>query len=437
MPLRLSYYLILAFFIVAEMCFNLYFRKGILPQAANATGLFTVSLITGLLVIGGFFKKHVTKEPVDAPLIKWPRPAYLGIWIAALAVIGVLLNRLWSNVPISIQFSDIIPLIETFVKRLFTDEYTYKPVTTWGYTLYPNYLPMHWMPYSIAEYYGFDYRWIGFAVNWLAGAWIICRSAAPGNRNAKLAWFIPFLLVLNWFMIFRNNDGILAFTIEIMVAGYYMLLIGGLGSRNAVITGLTIATCLMSRYILVLWLPLWVVAEWISGDRRKLIISMAVIFVFVLIIYIVPFLSHDWGIFKRGYDYYTESAVGEWNHLNERQQPAHLYDGAGFAWLFYEMPGNLIDRIKLLQRTHMLACLGSVFIMGIWYWFNRHRIHLKIFLLGSFKIYLAVFLSLIQVPYTYLMITGTFVSIAIFAEILRYRTVAAVQTIDQVADAQH
>ena len=59
--------------------------------------------------------------------------------------------------------------------------------------------------------------------------------------------------------------------------------------------------------------------------------------------------------------------------------------------------------------------------MAGWYWYNKEKINYKIFLLGSFKIYLAFFLFLIQVPYEYLMITGNFVSIAIFCDQARYK----------------
>jgi hypothetical protein len=58
--------------------------------------------------------------------------------------------------------------------------------------------------------------------------------------------------------------------------------------------------------------------------------------------------------------------------------------------------------------------------MAVWYWFNKERINYKIFLLGSFQIYISVFLFFIPVPYPYLMIVGNFVSIAIFCGQARY-----------------
>ena len=214
-------------------------------------------------------------------------------------------------------------------------------------------------------------------------------------------------------------------TVEIMVAGYYIAFIAGLGGKNAVLKGLMIAICLMSRYSLVLWLPLWVAVEFISGNRKQLGISLLVIFLFIVGIYGIPFLSHDPGIFLRGYKYYSQAAMGEWQHLDDQQHPYHLYGGHGFAWLFYSKLSqySLPDRLKSLQKVHFLLSFGSVVVMGIWYWFNRKKVNYKLFLLGSFKIYLSIFLAFIQVPYAYLMITGSFVSIAILAELMRYKAV--------------
>jgi len=60
-------------------------------------------------------------------------------------------------------------------------------------------------------------------------------------------------------------------------------------------------------------------------------------------------------------------------------------------------------------------------LMGVWYWYNRKKIDLRIFLIASFKIYLTFFLAFIQIPYVYLMTVGNFVSIAILAELMRYK----------------
>jgi hypothetical protein len=112
-----------------------------------------------------------------------------------------------------------------------------------------------------------------------------------------------------------------------------------------------------------------------------------------------------------------------WTHqLNEHGKPLHLYTGSGLAWWFYEHLNHdtIAGRIMVLQRFQLTLCLVSALIMSIFYWRQRRNIHYRLFLLASFKVYLTIFLTFVQIPYTYLMITGVFVSVAIFSEQLRY-----------------
>ena len=109
--------------------------------------------------------------------------------------------------------------------------------------------------------------------------------------------------------------------------------------------------------------------------------------------------------------------------LSTTYKNVSLYNGSGFAYLYYEyLNWEMPLRIKALQRSHLILSLLSVALCGLWYFVNRKRIKVyKIFLLGSFKIYLTFFLLFIQVPYTYLIIVGCFVSLAIVAEQSKYR----------------
>ena len=146
----------------------------------------------------------------------------------------------------------------------------------------------------------------------------------------------------------------------------------------------------------------------------------------VVALYVIPFWSKDWGILMRGFKYYDQGTYAEWVHLNRFGQPLHLFRGTGFAYYFYTRFANLdiMARIKLLQRTQLISSLLITTFMGVWFWYKKEKIDHKIFMLSSFKIYLALFLFLIQVPYGYLMCVGNFVSIAIFCEQARYRLVA-------------
>ena len=160
-----------------------------------------------------------------------------------------------------------------------------------------------------------------------------------------------------------------------------------------------------------------------TGNKKQLYTSAITALVIVLALYVIPFLSKDWGVFYSGYKYYDDAARFEWNHLNSEGQPIQLFSGTGLAYHFYTRLLN-IDvhaRIKLLQKTQLVCSILVTILMGIWFWLKKDKIDRKIFILSSFKIYLTVFLFLIQVPYEYLMCVGNFVTIALFCEQARYR----------------
>lgn len=153
---------------------------------------------------------------------------------------------------------------------------------------------------------------------------------------------------------------------------------------------------------------------------------VAIVTTLIVVMYIIPFMTKDWHIFTNALDTYTNAAVGEWEHIDKYTgKPMHLYKGVGFAHLFNENIQNwdTLDKVKRLQKIHFILCLAVTLAMGIWYWFNRNKIDMRIFLMASFKIYLTIFLAFIQVPYIYLMVVANFVSIAIFSEQLRYKMV--------------
>ncbi len=408
--------------IVLEVAFMLYFHNGILPNWINEIGFTASSLAIG----AAFFLKYYGRNVHDNHTAGRAKPATLR-WIAfgllALGGMAYVLRAapIFRAMPIDAG-SDVIPTIEVAVNRLLHGETVYATIDKWGYDLPLTYLPMQWLPYMPAELLHFDYRWIAAIIFAIAAFVVVGRSSRVAPRHGLAAALL--ILYLGW-MLLEHDTGILSMTVELMVAGYYMLLIAGISGRNPWLRGAAIAVCLLSRYSVVLWLPLWAAIEFFAVDRKDFFRSCAAILLIVVGIYVVPFLSNDWGAFYRGYQYYDRAALGEWNNLGDNGVPYQLNNGLGFARLFYQkLAGYTVpDRIRSLQKVHLVVCLGSTLIMGIGYWLLRSRIHPRIFLLASFKIYLSLFLAFIQVPYPYLMVTAAAVSIAIFVELVRWNVV--------------
>ncbi len=344
--------------------------------------------------------------------------------LSAITAVFFLLKQHFSQNPILAEHSDVIPTIIELCERFLNGDAVYRPIEKFGYFLPVTYLPMQWVPFLTAEVFHFDYRWISISIWAIAFTVLVCRSMKYNSSwyhiLTVLFGTIPILLMS---LTSGSLSSIMTNTVEIMVAGYYILLILSFNINNPVLRGLIVAICLMSRYSLVLWLPVAFVVLWLNEPKRNFYSTAATIIVFIVGIYVIPFLSKDWGIFYRGYKHYDISALGEWQHINgETGKPYHVYSGFGFASFIYDYyPGqDLMAKIKVLQKFHFWGSLLTTAALVLLYLRIRKSIYYKIYLMASFKIYLAVFMFFIQVPYTYLMLVDLFVSIAIFAETGKY-----------------
>ncbi len=417
---KLTNTLLLVFILIENLCLYYLFKLGVLTQGKNAILLFLSSLAFGLVLLYKFYGAVISEKEGTAGK-KWPMFLSLSILITGLVLIGFQYNDFFLQKPLTYMTSDVIPLIQVACRRFLSGQYPYAMVHDFGYAQDMTYLPLHWMPFSFAELLHVDYRWVPYTI-WGIGAAVLCiRSSKLGNPTLQ-ALIALFLLASNY-VLFNRNNGFIEASVELMMAGYYMMLISGFNTSSGLLQGLIIGVCLLSRYSLLLWLPLYGFTLFIVGQRKQLLIAAGTATAMVLLIYVLPYMTRDPYLFYHGYKYYDKAAMFEWTHLNDAGKPANLFAGTGFAYYFYTRFTHLDipERIKLLQRTHLVVSLSVTFVMGLWFWFKRNKIDHKIFILGSFKIYLAFFLFLIQAPYEYLMCVGNFVSIAIFIEQLRYR----------------
>jgi hypothetical protein len=393
-----------------------------LPQELTSFSQFFSGLTIGVVLLIKFYgkKSEITTsahKTIGIPLI------IVTVFAVFLIPIGFLLNNIFTAYPIDERLSDVIPTIRIAVQRFLAGETVYKEVKfDAGWTLvHVGYLPMQWLPFSIAEMLKLDYRMIAFFIWAIASITLIYRTAKSDKWHGIVIASLSLVMI---FLVSKFQSALLGTTVELMVAGYYILFIIGQNQKSPVLKGLGIVICLLSRFSLVLWLPLWIITEWFSGERKHAIIAAVTIFFAVLIIYVIPFMSQDWGMFFRVFKNYDKAAMGEWQHLNASGKPYHLYAGNGFAYLYYEKLAHLdlMQRIKALKMTHLILSLLSVITCAVFYYFKNSKYqYYQIFLLASFKIYLTFFLQFIQVPYTYILMVGCFVSLAIIAEQSRYK----------------
>ena len=414
--------LLLMLLMVFENLFlYIFFRHGILGQEANAMGLFLSSFLFGLLLIYKF--NNVEAAEIDAiPARKNILSCVMVLAaVTILVCMGIQFNSFFATHPLDHNYSDIIPCIQIACRRLLNGEFPYKVITEYGYPQQPNYFPMHWMPFSIAEMLKIDPRWITYGAWSIVATWLCFRSTKIPSKVIRT--ITPLLVIASFYFLTENNVALFEMTVEVLIAAYYMFLVISLNVRSGILQGIAISFCLLSRFSLVLWLPLYCFILFVTSNGKQLYTAVATSIVMVLVLYVIPFLSKDWGIFFRGFQYYDAGTLGEWTHLDNKGMPIHLFRGTGFAYYFYTHFPNLdiMGRIKLLQKAQLSISLLTTVILGAWFWLKRDTISTRVFLMASFKVYLAVFMFLIQVPYEYLMLVGNFVSIAIFCEQARYQ----------------
>ncbi len=331
-------------------------------------------------------------------------------WLLPFSLLLILIYQydgIIGSVPLAVQDasrSDIIPQVMVLVRRFLSGEFPYLPIQIWGYTLYPTYLPMQWLPFVVPELLGFDYRWMSFAL-YLVAIFLLLRQARKLFRT-DLQFLIFSLLPFLFTAIYLHyDDALFSLSIEALIAGYYLFFALSLFSLRLLPSAGALLLTLLSRFSIVLWSPFYFLALFFSSQRGKAVRLALLTLGSILLIYVFPFLRKDFSIFLNGYHYHSIAALVEWTpgRTGPGAVPWHLYRGYGLAVFFYEfIPGSLDFRLHVLQRSHLIISLLAVLLPALAFFRHRGRYELRIFLLGSLKIYLAVFYAFIQIPYHYL-----------------------------------
>jgi len=216
-----SNYLLILLIILENLFLLVFYRQHITSQAVNSTCYFTTSLLFGLITLVKFYNiPEISVYPQATPNKKY-------LLILFYAACFLLLNSVTIRIIKTndyAQMSDIIPAIQIFSKRLLSGQipYSQSAMEPLGYHGPSNYLPLHWLPYSIAEFFHFDYRTITFAI-WFLGA-LVVMFRSMRCKNICIQILIPVLVSGSYLLLVNVSPGTIACTVETMIAGYYMLL---------------------------------------------------------------------------------------------------------------------------------------------------------------------------------------------------------------------
>ena len=352
------------------------------------------------------------------PAQRWAMAAGLGLglWLCLPQYIDAI------RTTVAQDHSDIVMALTVYPQRWLAGETVYKPLSAeLGYFALPTYLPATWFPFVVPELLHIDYRWMSGAV-FLIGVGVylgmVYRQQQPARRTLALA-FLPFGLL---YSVVATEPGLIGWTVELLIVGYYLLLVAAILQPSYWGQAVMLTLCLLSRFSLVFWVPLHLALLFFQGSRRLALGIAGAVAAGVLLLYVVPFLSHDWSMFMQVQHSYTDVALGEWKHLNEQGRPLHLYNGIGFGNFFYRnMHGPLLSRLHALQTVHVTLLLVIVAAAAFIYWRQTGpRTDYRVYSILVLKVYLTTFYAFLQVPYAYLASVGLFLSLFLVFIVARY-----------------
>ena len=332
------------------------------------------------------------------------------------------LNSIVLNNKIAPTNSDVIPSIELYVKRLLSGDKVYTILHFPGWDVAPTYLTMMWLPYIIPEILGMDYRAFSFVifVVFILFMFFISVKKYYNQISTDIVFIFAAIML---YLLLKNDISVFSQSLELTMSVFYMILALTIMERNTLVVALGILLCLLSRYSLSFWLISYVLIILVSRGWKDFLKVNMYILLGVLILFI-PFIIDNLKILIEGFEHYNKAAIGEWqvhSWQNPNDEPYQLSRGFGFAIYFYKLAsGEVVERLKVLQKSHFIISFLSGIFVFILYYFNRKKIkNIKLYLIFGLKFFIMVFLIFIQVPYSYLFVVPLFLTVPILYELAK------------------
>ncbi|MFN8282696.1 MAG: hypothetical protein U0U67_05745 [Chitinophagales bacterium] len=375
--------------------------------------IFLISISIGILPLILFYNKKIQNNIILFP-IKDKQTLYaISLFLVSVMVFmfiprGGIVN-IFRCFPIDAHYSDVVPSIQVMCRRLLHHEPIYVIIEDFGYHLHTTYLPFMWLPYTIAEKFHFDYRWITVLIFITGILLVLFVTIKTTNNGFFLTLVYTFLLLA----IVDKNSDVFGWTVEVTNATYYSVLALSFFLKNKYIKAIILMICLLSRYSLVVFVPLYFIIEWKENGFKKTALFAVLTFVFMSL-FLLPLVKNNWKELYNGYKYYADSGLNEWLHLSDKGLPYHISTGNGFvSWIYFLKTGSIEERFAFAKSLHLYLVISITLILSLIYFITRNKIDYRLFLLCGLKIYLAVFYGFIQVPYSYLFMVPLFYSIVL------------------------
>lgn len=369
--------------------------------------LLMVSLLISLLPFWLAIRKGYEYRPLNPPAQSWHWSQVASLLILVMGFVSLIpeLIAIFAKTPISAKHSDIVPQIEVMVRRFFwEDTFVYQPITEFGHRIQSPYMPMQWGPFVISTGLGFDARWLAFGA-YVASTLVFFRITQRTSLQSLERILLAALPVAFLAALIAYEKPIFAHTVELLICSYYLLLGMSILRGNIWMQGIALSLCLLSKFVIVLWAPVFVLSVFWDQSYKKGLLLGSIGIGAILICYVIPFLSQDWHIFEKGLAYHNTVCEKVWT--NEKWnapsgRPGLLEWGLGIGKYFFDYwPGEVARRLQGMQLMAIIASVSSSLLFAGAYWKCRKRINLRLYLLLSLKAYLAFFYSMYALPYPY------------------------------------
>jgi hypothetical protein len=203
-------------------------------------------------------------------------------------VLGVLwlffsLPPLFQKIPIDPQTADMLPILQTMARRFLAGEPVYAFIDI-SEPMYPIYLPMLWLPFTLSEILGCDPRYMVTVFLAISLVFILHLVPLKEKGTARHLLLLPFVGLIFWGIVHKEVT-LLSMTQEGIIIAYYLFFLWAhFRTQNPFWIGSALTCCLLSRYTLAFWFAMYFLYLYLNLGRKFALQTAAVTLITTLII---------------------------------------------------------------------------------------------------------------------------------------------------------
>lgn len=299
-------------------------------------------------------------------------------------------------IPVAVEHADMLPIIQVMGRRFLSGQWhqVYAPIAEIWSGIQPIYLPAMWLPFTLADIFHFDPRWVTVGGVWIAVIAIVWQLKRLGSVGVWL--ILGMLSMVLWWLHTETRNNLFRLTEEGVVIAYHVLLVYAIVMRKPIALGLALSACLLSRYVLVTAIPA-VLLWWVWNKEWRLLLRTAATVLVCCLLALICFGVTPFVQMLHIPGTYVQHAARVW-----QENPEFFQFTAGMAALF----GS--TKIALQHQLLILLGFGLPLVLVGWLLWRKNQYSVNNVELSIATLAISIFYALIDVPYLYLYYTPVF-----------------------------